>query len=58
MCAAIPAAFPDVPVLDVSPVLEDRAGMYRPVDTHLGDLGNVVVGEWVAAELSSLLENP
>lgn len=46
----------DTPVLDVAPALKGRAGLYRRVDTHLSDLGNVVAGEWVASELAPVLE--
>ncbi|HET6349524.1 MAG TPA: hypothetical protein VFH88_10635 [Candidatus Krumholzibacteria bacterium] len=33
-------------------VLSDRPGLYRPVDTHLSDLGNVVAGETVAGRIT------
>jgi lysophospholipase L1-like esterase len=46
----------DTRVIDATPALEGRSGLFRRVDTHLSDLGNVVAGEWVAARLAELLE--
>jgi hypothetical protein len=40
------------PALDAAEVLAGRPGMYRTVDTHLSDLGNVVAGEYVGAALA------
>jgi hypothetical protein len=42
-------------VFDVYSVLAARSGMYRPVDTHLSDLGNVVAGEYVGNALAEAL---
>ena len=39
-------------VLDVYGQLASRSGMYRDVDTHLSDLGNVVAGEFVGNALA------
>jgi hypothetical protein len=39
-------------VLDVYGQLAGRSGMYRDVDTHLSDLGNVVAGEFVGNALA------
>jgi len=38
-------------VIDVNGQLEGRTGMYRPVDTHLSDPGNVAAGEYVGNAL-------
>jgi len=38
-------------VLDMYGQLAGRSGMYRQVDTHLSDLGNVVAGEFVGNSL-------
>jgi len=38
-------------VIDVYGALVARSGMYRQVDTHLSDLGNVVAGEFVGNAL-------
>jgi hypothetical protein len=38
-------------VLDMYGQLAGRSGMYRDVDTHLSDLGNVVAGEYVGTAL-------
>jgi hypothetical protein len=43
-------------VIDMSTVLTGRAGMYRAADTHLSDLGNVVAGQYVGAELAAFLD--
>lgn len=52
----VDVALPDTPVLDAGEVLGTRAGLYRRVDTHLDDLGNVVVGRWVADQIAPILE--
>src|SRR5688572_819623 len=39
-------------VLDVYGQLAGKAGMYRALDTHLSDLGNVVAGEYVGTTLA------
>jgi hypothetical protein len=44
-------------VFDVYGVLAGLSGMYRPVDTHLSDLGNVVAGEYVGNALAGALSN-
>jgi hypothetical protein len=50
------AAVPDAAVIDADDALQGREGMYRSVDTHLSDLGNVVAGTRVAEQLSAILE--
>jgi len=42
-------------VIDVYPALAGRSGMYRTVDTHLSDAGNVVAGEFVGDALAQAL---
>jgi hypothetical protein len=42
-------------VIDVYGQLAARTGMYRTVDTHLSDLGNVVAGEYVGNALAEAL---
>jgi hypothetical protein len=42
-------------VLDMYGQLAGKSGMYRDVDTHLSDLGNVVAGEFVGNELAGEL---
>jgi len=42
-------------VLDMYGQLANKSGMYRDVDTHLSDLGNVVAGEFVGNELAGML---
>lgn len=44
-------------VIDVYDQLAARTGMYRPVDTHLSDLGNVVAGEYVGNALAEALRD-
>ena len=45
---------------DLRDALSGRSGLYRTVDTHLSDLGNVVageaVGEWLALHLAIKIE--
>ncbi len=43
-------------VLDVYAALAGRRGMYRTVDTHLSDLGNVAAGEYVGSALADYLK--
>jgi hypothetical protein len=47
--------FADLPLIDTTPLLEGRAGLYRAVDTHLSDLGNVTAGRFVALRLADVL---
>jgi hypothetical protein len=42
-------------VLDVYGQLAGKSGMYRDVDTHLSDPGNVVAGEFVGNALAEEL---
>jgi hypothetical protein len=42
-------------VLDMYDPLEGMSGMYREVDTHLSDLGNVTAGEFVGTALTEEL---
>lgn len=55
LCARVIGSLDGVPVVDTSPALAGRPGMYRRVDTHLSDLGNLVVGEWVARRLDGIV---
>ena len=43
------------PVLDTSEVLRGGGEHYRKGDTHLSDLGNLVVGKWVGERLATRL---
>ncbi|HEX6792189.1 MAG TPA: hypothetical protein VF247_12830 [Candidatus Krumholzibacteria bacterium] len=43
-------------IFDVYELLDGRAGMYREVDTHLSDLGNVAAGEFVGSGLAAYLK--
>jgi hypothetical protein len=38
-------------VLDMYGQLRGKSGMYRQVDTHLSDVGNVIAGEFVGSAL-------
>ena len=42
-------------VLDMAAPLAGRSGMYRTVDTHLSDPGNIVAGEYVGSALAQYL---
>jgi hypothetical protein len=44
-------------LLDTTPVLAGGSEHYRKGDTHLSDLGNRVVGEWVGDALAERLPN-
>jgi lysophospholipase L1-like esterase len=44
-----------VPVIDATAALTDGAVNYRPSDTHLSDVGNVVAGRAVGERLAELL---
>jgi len=43
-------------VLDLYGQLAGKPGMYRTVDTHLSDIGNVVAGEYVGTTLADYLK--
>jgi hypothetical protein len=45
-------------VIDMVAPLAGRAGMYRTVDTHLSDAGNVVAGEYVGNAIAEYLGKP
>ncbi len=44
-----------IPTIDLRSTLAGRTEVYRARDTHLNDLGNVVVGERVAEKLGSMI---
>ena len=48
-------SFADLPLIDTTPLLQGRAGLYRAVDTHLSDLGNVTAGRFVALRLADVI---
>jgi hypothetical protein len=44
-----------LPVVDTTDALTDGSVNYRPSDTHLSDVGNVVAGRFVGTRLATLL---
>ena len=47
---------PDIPVIELDPVLRQHPGVYRRDDTHLSDEGNKITGEYVAHQIAPLLK--